>query len=47
MGSLRADVVAAYNAANSKKLLTTVNWTPANTAGLQTSAKNLPPCRTY
>ncbi|MCX5559153.1 polysaccharide lyase family 1 protein [Streptomyces sp. NBC_00038] len=36
------DLVAAYNAANSKKLKTTVNWTPALTAGLQTSAKNLP-----
>ncbi|MGW0331639.1 pectate lyase family protein [Streptomyces sp. NPDC003011] len=36
------DVVAAYNAANSKKLKTTVNWTPTLTAGLETSAKNLP-----
>ncbi|WP_369234518.1 polysaccharide lyase family 1 protein [Streptomyces sp. R21] len=36
------DLVAAYNAANSKKLKTTVNWTPTLTAGLQTSAKNLP-----
>jgi pectate lyase len=36
------DVVAAYNAANSKKLKTTVNWTPNLTAGLETSAKNLP-----
>ncbi|MET7489000.1 polysaccharide lyase family 1 protein [Streptomyces sp. NPDC005538] len=36
------DLVAAYNAANSKKLLTTVNWTPTLTAGLETSAKNLP-----
>ena len=36
------DLVAAYNAANSKKLKTTVNWTPALTAGLETSAKNLP-----
>jgi pectate lyase len=36
------DLVAAYNDANSKKLKTTVNWTPALTAGLQSSAKNLP-----
>ncbi|MET7702317.1 pectate lyase [Streptomyces sp. NPDC005485] len=36
------DLVAAYNAANSKKIRTTVNWTPTLTAGLQTSAKNLP-----
>ncbi|MEU5765893.1 pectate lyase family protein [Streptomyces asoensis] len=36
------DVVAAYNAASSKKLKTTVNWTPALTAGLETSAKDLP-----
>ncbi|MET9447383.1 pectate lyase family protein [Streptomyces cinerochromogenes] len=36
------DLVAAYNAANSKKIKTTVNWTPALTAGLETSAKNLP-----
>ncbi len=36
------DLVAAYNAAHSKKLKTTVNWTPTLTAGLQTSAKNLP-----
>ncbi|WP_308407027.1 polysaccharide lyase family 1 protein [Streptomyces sp. AC555_RSS877] len=35
------DVVAAYNAANSKKLKTTVNWTPSLTAGLEPSAKNL------
>ncbi|MET7450556.1 polysaccharide lyase family 1 protein [Streptomyces sp. NPDC005574] len=35
------DLVAAYNAASSKKLRTTVNWTPTLTAGL-TSAKNLP-----
>ncbi|WP_406494141.1 polysaccharide lyase family 1 protein [Streptomyces sp. NBC_01604] len=35
------DVVAAYNAAGSKKLKTTVNWKPALTAGLETSAKNL------
>ncbi|MER7924186.1 pectate lyase [Streptomyces sp. NPDC096057] len=36
------DLVAAYNAAHSKKLKTTVNWTPTLTAGLETSAKNLP-----
>lgn len=36
------DLVAAYNAASSKKMKTTVNWTPTLTAGLQTSAKNLP-----
>ncbi|MEV0740888.1 polysaccharide lyase family 1 protein [Streptomyces sp. NPDC050549] len=36
------DLVAAYNAASSKKLKTTVNWTPTLTAGLETSAKNLP-----
>ncbi|MFH9086789.1 polysaccharide lyase family 1 protein [Streptomyces sp. NPDC017673] len=36
------DLVAAYNAANSKKIKTTVNWTPTLTAGLETSAKNLP-----
>ncbi|MEU0004103.1 polysaccharide lyase family 1 protein [Streptomyces sp. NPDC006314] len=36
------DLVAAYNAASSKKIRTTVNWTPTLTAGLQTSAKNLP-----
>ncbi|HET6856435.1 MAG TPA: pectate lyase [Streptomyces sp.] len=36
------DVVAAYNAANSsKKMKTTVNWKPVNTAGLQTSAAAL------
>ncbi|NEC89308.1 polysaccharide lyase family 1 protein [Streptomyces sp. SID12501] len=35
------DLVAAYNAASSKKLKTTVNWKPALTAGLQTTAKNL------
>ncbi|WP_369035268.1 pectate lyase family protein [Streptomyces adonidis] len=35
------DLVAAYNAANSKKLKTTVNWKPALTAGLQTTAQNL------
>ncbi|MHB9860921.1 pectate lyase family protein [Streptomyces sp. YIM S03343] len=36
------DLVAAYNAASSKKIGTTVNWTPTLTAGLETSAKNLP-----
>ncbi|MEU2180744.1 pectate lyase family protein [Streptomyces thermolilacinus] len=36
------DVVAAYNASSSKKLRTTVNWTPTLTAGLQTSAASLP-----
>ena len=36
------DLVAAYNAASSKDLKTTVNWTPTLTTGLQTSAKNLP-----
>ncbi|MDN3261824.1 polysaccharide lyase family 1 protein [Streptomyces sp. CSDS2] len=36
------DLVAAYNAASSKKIKTTVNWTPALTAGLETSAKTLP-----
>ncbi|MFJ6739108.1 polysaccharide lyase family 1 protein [Streptomyces sp. NPDC091279] len=36
------DVVAAYNAANSKKIKTTANWKPTLTAGLQTSAQNLP-----
>ncbi|MEU6256642.1 polysaccharide lyase family 1 protein [Streptomyces sp. NPDC047043] len=36
------DLVAAYNAASSKKLKTTVNWTPTLTAGLEKSAKNLP-----
>lgn len=36
------DLVAAYNAASSKKISTTVNWTPTLTAGLETSAKNLP-----
>ena len=35
------DLVAAYNAASSKDLKTTVNWTPTLTAGLQTSAANL------
>jgi pectate lyase len=35
------NIVAAYNAASSKKLKTTVNWTPALTAGLETSVKDL------
>ncbi|MGP4043289.1 pectate lyase family protein [Streptomyces sp. 2A115] len=36
------NLVAAYNAANSKKLKTTANWTPSLTARLQTTATNLP-----
>lgn len=39
------DLVAAYNAASSKDLKTTVNWTPTLTTGLETSAsavKGLP-----
>ncbi|GKQ35769.1 polysaccharide lyase family 1 protein [Streptomyces sp. A012304] len=36
------DLVAAYNAASSKDLKTTVNWTPTLTAGLEASAKSLP-----
>ncbi|MFJ9161812.1 polysaccharide lyase family 1 protein [Streptomyces griseoviridis] len=36
------DLVAAYNEAASKKIKTTVNWTPTLTAGLEKSAKNLP-----
>lgn len=36
------DLVAAYDAVNSKKIKTTVNWTPVLTAGLESSAKNLP-----
>ncbi|MGW7461310.1 pectate lyase family protein [Streptomyces sp. NPDC054797] len=36
------DLVAAYNAASSKDLKTTVNWTPAFTTGLEASASNLP-----
>ncbi|MFI2201868.1 polysaccharide lyase family 1 protein [Streptomyces sp. NPDC020192] len=36
------DLVAVYNAANSKKIKTTVNWTPTLTAGLESSVKNLP-----
>ncbi|MDH6214959.1 pectate lyase family protein [Streptomyces pseudovenezuelae] len=35
------DLVAACNAAASKKIKTSVNWTPTLTAGLETSAKNL------
>jgi len=35
------DLVAAYNAASSKKIRTTVNWKPTLTAGLESSAKNL------
>ena len=41
VGGTTTDLVAAYNAANSKKLKTTANWKPTLTAGLQTSAKNL------
>ena len=33
--------LAAYNAASSKKIKTTVNWTPALTAGLQTTVTDL------
>ncbi|MFD7700767.1 polysaccharide lyase family 1 protein [Streptomyces caelestis] len=36
------DLVAAYNAASSKDLKTTVNWTPTLTAGLEASAGDLP-----
>jgi pectate lyase len=39
------DLVAAYNAASSKDLKTTVNWTPTLTTGLETSTsavKGLP-----
>lgn len=36
------DLVAAHNAANAKKLGTAVGWTPVHTAGLRTSAANLP-----
>ncbi|MGW3283705.1 pectate lyase family protein [Streptomyces sp. NPDC001002] len=35
------NLVAVYNAAASKKIKTSVNWTPTLTAGLETSAKNL------
>ncbi|MEU8649525.1 polysaccharide lyase family 1 protein [Streptomyces sp. NPDC048737] len=36
------DLVAAYNAASSKDLKTTVNWTPTLTTGLESSAAGLP-----
>ncbi|MER6026546.1 polysaccharide lyase family 1 protein [Streptomyces sp. NPDC001851] len=36
------DLVAVYNAASSKKIKTTVNWKPALTAGLESSAAGLP-----
>ncbi|MET7476423.1 polysaccharide lyase family 1 protein [Streptomyces sp. NPDC005648] len=36
------NLVAAYNASSSKKIKTTVNWTPTLKAGLETSARNLP-----
>jgi pectate lyase len=36
------DLVAAYNAASSKDLKTTVNWTPTLTTGLESSAASLP-----
>ncbi|WP_037675016.1 polysaccharide lyase family 1 protein [Streptomyces griseus] len=36
------DLVAAYNSASSKKIKTTVNWTPTLTSGLEKSANNLP-----
>lgn len=36
------DLVAAYNAASSKDLKTTVNWTPSLSTGLESSASNLP-----
>ncbi|MEU4465997.1 polysaccharide lyase family 1 protein [Streptomyces sp. NPDC024017] len=36
------DLVAAYNAASSKDLKTTVNWAPTLTTGLEASASNLP-----
>ncbi|MHC3389382.1 pectate lyase family protein [Streptomyces lavendulocolor] len=36
------DLVAAYNAASSKDVKTTFNWTPTLTTGLETSAGNLP-----
>ncbi|MFJ1808863.1 MULTISPECIES: polysaccharide lyase family 1 protein [unclassified Streptomyces] len=42
VNGMATDLVAAYNAASSKDLKTTVNWTPTLTAGLETSAKNLP-----
>jgi pectate lyase len=36
------DLVAAYNAASSKDLKTTVNWTPSLSTGLESSVSNLP-----
>ncbi|MFE3111553.1 polysaccharide lyase family 1 protein [Kitasatospora indigofera] len=36
------DLVAAYNAANSKKIKATVNWTPTLTAGYRADATGLP-----
>ncbi|MGW2489492.1 pectate lyase family protein [Streptomyces sp. NPDC001606] len=36
------DLVAVYNAASSKKIKPTVNWKPALTAGLESSAAGLP-----
>ncbi|GAA3499148.1 pectate lyase [Streptomyces prasinosporus] len=36
------DLVAAYNAASSKDLRTTVDWTPTLTTGLEASAGDLP-----
>ena len=36
------DLVAAYNAVNSKKISTTATWTPTLTAGLEASAAGLP-----
>ncbi|MCD7440379.1 pectate lyase [Streptomyces lincolnensis] len=42
VNSTVTDLVAAYNAASSKDLKTTVNWTPTLTAGMESSAKNLP-----
>lgn len=36
------DLVAAYNAVNSKKIKTSVGWTPTLTAGLERSAAGLP-----
>ncbi|MFF8289033.1 polysaccharide lyase family 1 protein [Streptomyces sp. NPDC016309] len=36
------DLVAAYNAASSKDLKTTVNWTPTLTTGLEAPASHLP-----
>lgn len=36
------DLVSLYNAAASKSVKASVNWTPALTAGLETTAKSLP-----